>query len=301
VDATPALPATESVDPRYQDLDAWDPATALHALWEAQLAAAAAVGGALPAIERAAVAAAARLADGGRLAYAGAGTSGRIAAQDGAELPPTFGWPRERLVLLIAGGAEAFTFAVEGAEDDGAAGGAAVAEYALGARDVVLGVAASGATAFTCACLDAAAAQGCLTIAVANSPGGRLLDLAAHPILVATGAEPLAGSTRLKAGTAQKIVLNLFSTLLMVRLGRVHRGLMVDMQPTNAKLRRRAVRMLRHLTEAGEAQAQAALTAADGHVKSAALLLRGVSPEDARELLRRNAGSLRKALTELGK
>lgn len=293
------LPATELVDPRYQELDAWDSSVALHALWEAQLAAAASVGTALPAIERAAVASAERLAAAGRLAYAGAGTSGRIATQDGAELPPTFGWPRERLVLLMAGGPAALTGAVEGAEDDEAAGAKAVADHALGANDVLLGVAASGATKFTCGCLQAAADRGCLTIAVANSPGGRLLSVAAHPILVSSGPEPLAGSTRLKAGTAQKIVLNLFSTLLMVRLGRVHRGLMVDMRPSNDKLRARAVRMVRALSGADAVAAQSALDAADGHVKLAVLTLRGVSQDAATALLRRHGNSLRVALAEL--
>lgn len=294
------LPSTEFVDPRYEDLDAWDPATALRALWEAQLAAAAAVGAALPVIERAVLAAAARLSDRGRLVYVGAGTSGRIAAQDGAELPPTFGWPRDRLVLLMAGSAEAFTGAVEGAEDDREAAARDVAAHALEASDVVVGVAASGETPFTCTCLQAAVARGCLTIAVANSAGGRLLSLAEHPILVETGPEPLAGSTRLKAGTAQKIVLNLFSTLLMLRLGRVHRGLMVDMRPSNAKLRARAVRMLRHLTGADDAAARAALADSGGHVKLAVLLLRGVAPEAAREMLERHGDHLRAALTELG-
>ena len=172
------LPATESVDPRYQDLDAWEPSVALNALWEAQMSAAAAVQAALPAIERAALAAADRLAPGGRLAYAGAGTSGRISAQDGAELPPTFDWPRDRLVTLMAGGIRAFTDAVEGAEDDREAALRAVTDHRLGPNDVVLGVAASGATPFTCACLEAAGALGCLTIAVANSPGSALLSLA---------------------------------------------------------------------------------------------------------------------------
>jgi len=299
VHAPPQPPPTESVDPRYQDLDAWDSETALHALWEAQLAAAAAVGPALPALARAAEAAAARLAQGGRLAFAGAGTSGRIAVQDGAELPPTFGWPADRLVLLMAGGAAAFVGAAEGAEDDAAAGAAAVGHHGLAAADVLVGVAASGATRFTCACLEAAGARGCLTVAVANAPGGRLLGLAAHPILVATGAEPLAGSTRLKAGTAQKIVLNLFSTLLMLRLGRVHRGLMVDMRPGNDKLRRRALRMVRQLSGADEQAAQTALAAAGDHVKLAVLLLRGLPADAARALLQRHAGALRAALAEL--
>ncbi len=296
---TAALPATESVDPRYRDLDAWPPESALLALWEAQLAAVAAVGPALPALAAAARAAAERLRRGGRLVYAGAGTSGRIAAQDGAELPPTFDWPRDRLVLLRAGGAAAFASAIENAEDDETAAHAAIAAHAIGDNDVVLGVAASGGTRFTCACLAAAAARGALTIAVANSPGGRLLGLATHPILVATGAEPIAGSTRLKAGTAQKVVLNLFSTLVMLQLGRVHAGLMVDMRASNEKLRVRGLRMLCQITGADDAAARAALAGAEGSVKLAVLLLRGLDAAAARALLARHGGHLRAALATL--
>jgi N-acetylmuramic acid 6-phosphate etherase len=292
--------ATELVDPRYRDIDAWPPEAALDALFEAQLAAASAVQAALPAIAAAAAAAAPRLEEGGRLLYAGAGTSGRLAVQDAVELVPTFGWPAARLVLLPAGGPAALIAAVEGAEDDEAAARAAVGEHALGAADVAIGVAASGGTPFTCAVLQAAAARGALTIGIANSPGTRLLALAAHPILIATGAEPIAGSTRLRAGTAQKIVLNLLSTLLMLRLGHVHRGLMVDMVAGNAKLRARARAMLRDLTGAEEAAAEAALAAAAGNVKTAVLLLHGLDFPAARALLLRHRGRLRAALAELG-
>jgi len=296
MDASSPLPATEAADARYQDLDAWDPAAALEALWESQLAAVAAVRPALPAIAAAVAAGVVALGHGGRLIYAGAGTSGRIAAQDGAELPPTFDWPRDRLVLLIAGGPAAFTEAAEGAEDDMQAGVRAVATHAVGSNDLVVGVAASGNTPFTCAVLQASGQRGALTVAVANSAGGRLLALARHPILVETGAEPLAGSTRLKAGTAQKVVLNLFSTLLMVRLGRVHRGLMVDMRASNDKLRARAVRMLQQLTGADAAASQAALDRAGGRIKSAVLLLHGLEPAAATALLESNGNHLRAAL-----
>lgn len=295
------LPATESFDPRFRTLDAWPAESAALALWESQLAAVAAVGPALPAIAAAALAAAERLRSGGRLVYAGAGTSGRIAAQDGAELPPTFDWPRERIAVLMAGGDAAFTAPVENAEDDEQAARDAVASRGIAKSDVVLGVAASGGTRFTCACLAESGVRGALTIAVANSAASRLLALAAHPILVATGAEPIAGSTRLKAGTAQKVVLNLFSTLLMLRLGRVYDGLMVDMRASNAKLRTRSVRMLRHLTGADDAAARTALKNADGNVKLAVLLVRGLDPAAAERLLARAGGSLRAALAELAR
>lgn len=291
--------ATELVDPRYRDIDAWPPEVALAALFEAQLAAASAVQAALPALAAAAAAAAVRLEAGGRLVYAGAGTSGRLAVQDAVELVPTFGWPAARLVLLPAGGPAALISAIEGAEDDEAAARAAVAEHALGAADVAIGIAASGGTPFTCAVLAAAAARGALTIGVANRPGTRLLALAAHPILADTGAEPVAGSTRLKAGTAQKIVLNLFSTLLMLRLGHVHRGLMVDMVAGNAKLRARARAMLHDLTGAEPAAAEAALATSGGNVKTAVLLLRGLDLQASRALLARHRCHLRAALAEL--
>ncbi len=300
---TSSAAATEAINPRYRDLDAWDAPAILQAMWEGQLAAAAAVHAALPAIAAAANAAAARLAGGqGRLVYAGAGTSGRIGVQDGAELAPTFDWPATRLVLLMAGGDAAFTTSIENAEDDSDAGAAAIGTHGIGPADVVLGIAASGGTPFTTAVLRAAAARGALTIGVANAPGGSLLACAEHKVLVETGAEVIAGSTRMKAGTAQKIVLNLFSSLLMVQLGRVHQGLMVDMQARNEKLRRRAMRMLRHLTGIDdEATLHTALAGADGRVKTAVLLLHGLDRAQAETLLRRCGDRLRTALTEIAR
>jgi N-acetylmuramic acid 6-phosphate etherase len=269
------LPSTEGVDPRYLTLDTWPSVVALDALLEAQMAAVAAVRPALPAIAAAAEAAAARLAVGGRLIYCGAGTSGRIGVQDGAELPPTFDWPEARLGLLIAGGAEALTRAVENAEDRVDLAEADMAAQAVGAGDVVIALAASGATPYALACLRLGRAAGALTIGVANSAGAPLLGAADHPVFVATGAEPIAGSTRLKAGTSQKVVLNLLSTLIMVRLGRVWRGQMVDMVARNEKLRLRAVRMVRLLTGCGEEAARDALGRAGGGVKAAIRLLEG--------------------------
>lgn len=292
----PDLPATEGFDPRFEALDAWDDATALAALWEGQLAAVAAVRPALPALARAVADAATRLRDGGRLVYAGAGTSGRIAVQDGAELGPTFGWPAERLGLVMAGGEGALIRAVENAEDNAEAGRAAMAAQGVGAHDVVVGVAASGRTPFTLACLQEAGRRGAMTMAVANSPGAKLLAAASHPVLVETAPEPVAGSTRLKAGTAQKVVLNLFSTQLMVRLGHVYRGRMVDMQARNDKLRLRAVRMVRDLTGREEAAVRMALAGADGSVKLAVLLLAGLDRAAAEAALARHGGRLRAAL-----
>ena len=299
--ALPSLPATEQVDPRFQDLDAWPALPRLEAMWEAQLAAVAAVRPALPALAAAAQAAAARLGTTGRLVYAGAGTSGRIGVQDGAELPPTFDWPQDRLVLLMAGGDGAFTRSVENAEDDRAAAEAAIASNAIGPADVVIGVAASGSTPFTTAAIQAASARGALTIGVANSAGGALLAAAEHALLAETGAEVIAGSTRMKAGTAQKIILNLLSSEIMVLRGHVHRGLMVDMQAKNAKLRLRAVRMLRTLNPRPDAELEAALAASGGKVKTAALILEGLDRPAAEARLAANSGSLRQALASLGR
>ncbi len=295
----PALPATETINPRLRDLDRWPAGEVLQALWEGQLAAVAAVGPSLPAIEAAAGAALPRLARGGRLIYAGAGTSGRIGVQDGAELPPTFDWPEDRLVLLMAGGAAAFTRSIENAEDDHAAALQDVAAHAIGADDVAIGIAASGSTPYTTTVIAECARRGALTIGIANSPGGALLAAAACPILVETGAEAIAGSTRMKAGTAQKTVLNLFSTLVMVRLGRIHRGLMVDMNARNAKLRQRAMRMLQDLTGTDDTSARAALDAAGGRVKTAVLILHGLDRGQAESLLVKHHSHLHAALAEI--
>ena len=173
--------------------------------------------------------------------------------------------------------------------------------HRVGPEDVTIGLAASGATPFTLACLQAARGRGALTIGIASSPGAPLLNAAEHAILVATGPEAIAGSTRMKAGTAQKVVLNLFSTLLMVRLGRVYRGQMVDMLARNAKLRHRAVRMLMGLTGRDAEHVRRALETAGGKVKLAVLLLEGLDRASAEALLARHGGNLRAALAERGR
>lgn len=288
-------PATEGASPRYTELETWPAETALQSMWEGQLAAIAAIGPALPALAAAAQAAAERLRGGGRLAYAGAGTSGRIGVQDGAELAPTFDWPLDRLVFLMAGGEQALIRASEGAEDRADQAEQDVRDAGIGGSDVLIGLAASGTTPYTIACIAAARAAGALTIGLANSPGAPLLAAAAHPILIATGAEVIAGSTRMKAGTAQKAALSLFSSMVMTLLGRVYRGQMVDMLARNDKLRRRALRMLQGLTGCSLEQAAAALTQTDGRVKQAILVVRGLRPADAAAMLERCGGDLRRA------
>jgi N-acetylmuramic acid 6-phosphate etherase len=292
---------TERPSPRFAAIDTWDPADILDAMVEGQFAAVAAVRAARGAIGQAALALEARLRAGGRLIYAGCGTSGRLAAQDGAELLPTFGWPAEKVVVLIAGGHEALLKAVEGAEDDIEDAARLVRDHDVGAEDALIAVAASGTTPFTVACLEEARARGALTIGIANNPDTPLLLAADHGIWLDSGPEPIAGSTRIKAGTAQRIALGLLSSLAMIRLGRVHAGLMVDVQATNAKLARRSEAILRQITGREGPEVRQALGRADGQVKLAVLVLHGLTPEDAAALLDRAGGHLRTALALLAK
>ena len=272
---------TERVSPRYSGIDVWEPADVLDAMIEGQFSAVAAVRAAKPAIERAAQAIESRLRCQGRLIYAGAGTSGRLAVQDGAELMPTFSWPPERLLLLIAGGDKAMVRAIEGAEDEIGQAKELVQRYRIGAQDVLLAVAASGTTPFTLECLRGAKARGALTIGIANNRGTPLLAEAEHPVLLETGAEPIAGSTRMNAGTAQRITLNVLSSLLMIRLGRVYKGLMVDVSATNSKLALRREAMLLGLTGRSKDDVREALMRANGSVKLAILLLEGCDLQKA--------------------
>jgi N-acetylmuramic acid 6-phosphate etherase len=292
---------TERASPRYSGIDLWDPSEILDAMIEAQFAAVAATRAARPALEQAARAMAARIRYRGRLVYAGAGTSGRLAVQDGAELMPTFSWPEERLLLLMAGGNEALLRSVEGAEDEVSRAQHLVREHVIDNKDALIAVAASGTTPFTLACLREAKRRGALTIGIANNAGTPLLEEADHPIWLDTGAEPIAGSTRLKAGTAQKIALNLLSTLLMILLGRVYQGLMIDVQAVNEKLVRRSEDMLVRLTGCSRTDARNALQRAHGSVKLAVMLLRGCEPEEGVRLIERAGGQLRAALALIGR
>jgi N-acetylmuramic acid 6-phosphate etherase len=287
---------TEEINPRYVDLDSWSTAEMIAAMYEEQLAAAAAVRGALGAIASAVEDAVPALKRGGRIVYAGAGTSGRIGVQDGSELPPTFDWPTERVVFAMAGGLDALTRSSEGAEDSTEAGEQAMADVKVDANDVVIGIAASGTTPFTIGVLRAAKAAGAVTIAVASNPGAPLFDQARHRILVETGSEVIAGSTRMKAGTAHKIVLNLISTAMMVKLGRVYRGLMVDMRARNAKLRRRATAIVGEIVRCPESEAARYLDEAGGDLKTAILTGFGLPRSEATQLLERHAGNLRAAI-----
>ena len=292
---------TERPSPRYSNIDVWDPADILDAMIEGQFAAVAAVRAARPELEQAALAMEARLQQRGRLIYVGAGTSGRLAVQDGAELMPTFSWPQDRLLLLIAGGKDALLQAVEGAEDETEHAVELVRQHGIGEQDVVIAVAASGTTPFTLACLREAKKRRALTIGIANNRDAPLLQEADQPIFLDTGPEPIAGSTRMKAGTAQRIALNLLSSLLMILLGRVYDGLMVDVQAVNKKLVRRSENMLTRLTHADTAEVREALERANGSVKLAFMLLQGCNLLEAKQLLDRTSGQLRAAMSLIGK
>ena len=219
------------------------------------------------------------------------------AVQDGAELWPTYGWPSERLVLRIAGGDTALLSSMDGAEDDMEDAKSQVTELGIAASDVVVGLAASGATPWTCQWLSESRRSGALTISFANNNPSQLLQVAEHGIHLASGAEVLAGSTRMAAGTAQKIVLNLFSTALMVKLNRTYDNLMVDMAATNSKLDGRRLSMMQHICpQASSEDSRTALETADGNVKLAVLILKGLDRQAAEALLLKTAGSLRQAL-----
>ena len=285
--------STEDVLPGADEAELWPPERALGAMLDGQAGAVEAVRSAIPAIAAAVAASAARLRHSGRLIYAGAGASARLAVQDGVELYPTFGWPHDRLATLIAGGAAALVRSVEGAEDDAAAGRAEADALAPCAQDVVVSVAASGTTRYTLAVQAAAREAGALTVALSSNAGAPLLLQAECPVPLPTGPEFLAGSTRMAAGTAQKIALNLFSTRLMTELGRVYRGLMVCMVPTNAKLVVRAHRIITAISGVTEDVAANAHEAADGDIRLAVLMLDGLSRTAAQARLDAAGGNLR--------
>lgn len=294
------MTGTESIDPRYADIDSWPTEDAVAAMIEGQRRAIDALAAQTAALSAAALAAAERLArSDGRLIYAGAGTSGRVAVQDGVELTPTFGWPGARLAYLVAGGLEALTESKEGAEDDRAAAADGLVSLHAGPADVIIAVAASGRTPFTLSAIETARERGALTIALANNPGTPLLAAAEHPILLDTGSEIISGSTRMSAGTAQKAALNILSTAIMLRLGKVYRGQMVDMIISNIKLRQRAIAMIRLLAGCSEAQASAALVAADDRIAPAVLIAMGHSRTEAQSALATSGGILRDAIAAL--
>lgn len=264
----PRLPPTERLHERSRGLEALPLPRALALLHEGDVEATRAVGLALPSLARLASLAARGLASGGRLLYVGAGTSGRLGALDAAECPPTFGVPASRVVALVAGGARALRRAVEGAEDDREAARRDVRRAAVGPRDLVVGISASGTTPYVLAGLDEARSRGAATALLTSNPSAR--PAGAARVLLATGPELVAGSTRMKAGSATKMALSLLSTATMLSLGRVVDGRMVDLAPTSAKLRSRATRIVMELSRVTADQAEAALAASGWRVRAAA-------------------------------
>ncbi len=251
----------------------------------------------LPAIAQAVDLAAAALKACGRLIYLGSGTSGRLGVLDASECPPTFGVPHGVVVGLIAGGPGALLKAVEGAEDDEALGEADLRALNLTAVDMVVGLAASGRTPYVIGALRYARGLGCPTVAISCNPDSPIAHEAQVAISPVVGPEALTGSTRLKSGTAQKLVLNMLSTGAMVKLGKVYQNLMVDVKATNVKLVDRACRIVVEATGAERAQAEAALAQTGFEVKPAILMiLAGVSAEEAQQRLQRHDGYLRAAL-----
>lgn len=291
--------STEAADPRFAGLEEQPADQILLAVLAAQESALAAIRPAIPAMAKAAEEAAQRLAQDpkGRIIYIGAGTPGRLGVQDGVELAPTYGWMRTEFV--IAGRNKALTQSVEGAEDDVNAAAQQVAELNLSPADVCIAVSASGATPFTVAACRAARAAGAQTIAISSNDDAPLLRAAEHKIFIDSGPEPVAGSTRMNAGTAQKVALNMISTLIMMRLGHVYDGMMVDVQMTNDKLRHRAEKMIARIAQCDERAASDALAQSGGKVKLAVLVARGLSPEQAAESLDKQGGNLRKVLQSL--
>ncbi|WP_404311574.1 N-acetylmuramic acid 6-phosphate etherase [Agrococcus terreus] len=292
---------TEAMDPRFADLDTLEIGELAALMNEADAEVPRAVRAALPQIVPALEAASERMLSGGRLVYVGAGTPGRIGVLDASECPPTFSSPPEQVFAIIAGGPAAIVDAVEGAEDDAAAGAAAMDAASIGPLDTVVGIASSGRTPFVVGAVRRARELGALAIGLSCNAGTELSRVAAHGIEVVVGPEVITGSTRLKAGTAQKLVLNMFSTIVMVRLGKTYGSLMVDVHASNDKLRERAVRIVRAIAHVDRAAAVDALQAAGQSVKVAVVMLaRGLGADDARAVLATAGGRLR-AVLEAGR
>jgi N-acetylmuramic acid 6-phosphate etherase len=288
---------TEQVDERFSDVDSASVAEIATLMNDADADVPAAVRRALPHIVPAIEAVTERLAAGGRLVYIGAGSAGRMGVLDAAECPPTFSTPPGKVLAVMAGGDDAITTAVEGAEDDLDAGRAVIDEHGINAADAVVGIAASGRTPFVLAAVRAARERGALTVGISCNQDTPLSAECQWPIEVWVGPEVLAGSTRLKAGTAQKLVLNMISTVAMVRLGKTYGNLMVDLRVTNAKLRDRALRIIERITGVARPEADAALQAAGLDVKVAIMLLsRASTVDEAHRKLAAHAGRLREAL-----
>lgn len=289
---------TELRNPRTMELDTLPTSALVDTLHAENYAVADAVAATLPIVAQVVDILAERMARDGRLFYVGAGTSGRLGVLDASECPPTFGVSREMVQGIIAGGETALTTSIEGAEDSPEVGAADLRERNVTANDVIVGIAASGRTPYVIGALDAARQVGAIAVALVNVSQAQMRNHADLTIAAVTGPEALTGSTRLKAGTAQKMVLNLLTTAAMVRLGKVYGNLMVDVRATNVKLRDRAIRIVQAATTADRDQAQIALNVCEWHCKTAIVMLEcNLSAPEATRRLQEANGWVRAALS----
>ncbi len=288
---------TESADARLSAIDLMSTAELAAVMNDEDALVPMGVRSALPQIVDAIDAIVERVSQGGRLIYIGAGTPGRIGVLDASEWGPTFGTKPGEVVAVVAGGKEAIWSAAEGAEDDEAAGISEITCLDLSPLDAVVGITSSGRTPFVVAALNRCRELGVLTVGLTCNVHAQLSSLVDHPIEVVVGPEVLAGSTRLKAGTAQKLVLNMISTVVNVRLGKTYGNLMVDLSVSNSKLRSRAVSIVQDVTHATREESDRALVSTNYRVKAAIVVLQlGLSPADAERLLEMNGGRLRQVL-----
>lgn len=288
---------TEQLNPATAQIDSIPTLEMLELINDADSQVSGAVKAVLPEIARAVDMIAAAFQSGGRMVYVGAGTSGRLGVLDASECPPTFGVPADMVVGLIAGGDGALRNPIEGAEDDAGAGRRDLEAIRFGGQDILVGIAASGRTPYVMGALRYAAEIGAATVALACVTGAAISSLARVAIEVPVGPEVIGGSTRMKAGTAQKMVLNMLSTGSMIRTGKVYHNLMIDVMATNEKLTERALRIIGQVAGTGRDEAQRALEEAGQNVKLAVYILKtGCSAEQGRQALQRAQGRLKEAL-----
>ncbi len=288
---------TEAVDQRFANIDTMSISELLAAMNASDAEVPEAIAKSLTIIEKSITAIVARMHQGGRLIYMGAGTSGRLGVLDAAECGPTFSVHDDQVMAFIAGGEKALKSPVEGAEDDPAAAVAELNKITLQPKDIVVGIAASGRTPYVYGALEHAKKVGALAISLSCNPGSEISKVSDFAIEIDSGPELLAGSTRLKSGTAQKLVLNMISTISMIQLGKTFGNLMVDLQITNVKLQDRAIRIIQAATECDRESAEKALSDSDNQVKVAiVMLLLGLDPEKARQRLVNSQNRVREAI-----
>lgn len=285
---------TEQPNPNTQDIDQLSTQDILQRINQEDMNVPLIVQQALPQLALAIDAIVPQMEKGGRLIYVGSGTSGRLGVLDAVECVPTFGVPNGVVIGMIAGGVRALTQAIEGAEDDAHAGRDDMLSISLSAKDIVVGIAASGATPYVLGAVQTGQEYGAITVGIACNVPSPLLDAVQYPIGIPVGPEVIAGSTRMKAGTAQKLILNMLSTTMMVKLGKVYGNLMVDVQVTNAKLARRAQWLVKQIAAVDDSTAADLLLQANKNVKIAVIMhKRGVTAEEAQTLLAAAGGWLR--------